>query len=487
MHYEKYYGLTAYELLKKVNDTYANQILFSFMRDGEVIAVSCNEFWKDVQNVAYRLDKKQLKGKYVVIEGKSDYETVVAFYATVSMGAVAAVLNLDLPEEEICFAMDTMKPAMVICSEENMDVTDEYAAESEICRLYVRSAGDEPSIRRWLDEGGKLFEYKGDQNPKDPAVVLMTSGSTSKSKLVLLSHYVFMPDKETCTDKAILVFPLYHVAGIAVVTNCLTRGTQLCLSNMKDGIRDIGWFHPVAITAVPAFISVLIKRSKQNLIDLAEFEQITSAGAPQHLEEAKYLKSLGIFSSSTYGATEIGGSAIYTTPDEFWFGAVGKPGPWNEIEISKQGEILIRGNNLMLEYIGNPKETQEVLADGWYHTGDVGFIDKKGFLHITGRMKNIIILSNGENVSPEVIEAQLQYCPEIEEIVVCGEADVIVAHVWCGKLCDETTQKNVKKFIAKYNRYVPTYRRVRDIVFRDKPFEKTATGKIKREGDLWRL
>ncbi len=480
MHYENYYGLTVYEMLKKTTDMYGEQIVFSYMRNEQVTNISYNEFWMDILNVARRFEERQLRGKYIVIEGKSDYEIIVAIYATAVIGAVAAVLNLDLPEEEIFRAMDIMQPAMIICSEDNLDVVEEYAKENEICCMCASSVENEISIRNWIDKGGVAYEYKGDQKPEDPALVIMTSGSTSQSKLVLLPQYAFMPEKEIYAKKSILVFPLHHIAGIAVTANNISHGVNVCLSNMKDGIRDMEWFGPMDITAVPAFISVMIKRSRQNLLDISNFKYITSAGAPQNLQEGEYLKALGVFASSTYGASELGGSAIYTTPSEYRFGSVGKPGPWNEIKISDIGEILFKGNVMMLEYIGNPEETKEVLADGWYHTGDVGYIDEDGFLYITGRIKNIIILSNGENVSPEAIESQLNHCPEIDEVVVYGDDDVIVAHVWCGEHNDEMVQEKVEKYIAKYNRSVPTYRRIHNTVFREEPFPKTASGKIKR-------
>ncbi len=480
MQFEKYYGLTVYEMLKKNTDLYGDKIVFSFMRDEKIVEVTHKEFLQDVRKVAYQFEKRNLKGKYIVVEGKAQYELVTAFYAAASMGAVAAVFNMDLPEEEIFEAMDCIHTAMVVSTEDNYDIADDYAKNNNIESMCSFSDEKEVSIRQWIDEGGELYEYDGKQKPEDPALVLMTSGSTSKSKLVLLPHYVYMPDKEIYAETSILVFPTYHVAGIAVLGNSMSRGTQICLSNMKDGVRDLEWFKAEDITAVPAFISVLIKRSRQNLMDLSHFKYITSAGAPQNLEEADYLRSLGIFSSSTYGATEVGGSVIYATPTETKFGSVGKPGPWNEITTSELGEILIRGKSVMHEYIGAPEETAEVLAGGWYHSGDVGFIDEDGFLHVTGRIKNIIILSNGENVSPEAIEKQLYHCNEIDEVVVYGEGDTIVAHVWCGEPADDETKQLVQKFVAKYNRTVPSYRAVRDIVFRDAPFEKTATGKIKR-------
>ena len=110
------------------------------------------------------------------------------------------------------------------------------------------------------------------------------------------------------------------------------------------------------------------------------------------------------FSVRLYGATETSGAVVYSVPGQCRAGSVGKVGPWNEVRLSDKGEILVRGNNLMLGYLDDPKATREALADGWYHTGDIGYIDEDGFLFITGRIKNVIVLSNGENVSPEAIE-----------------------------------------------------------------------------------
>lgn len=480
MHYEKCYGLTLFEILKQSKDTFGDKILFSYMKDNKIINISYNRFWKDVQNIANRLDCCQLKGKYVAIEGKSEYEMIVAFYAVISIGAIAVMLNLDIAEAELVRIMNCTNPAMLIVSEDGFEAVEEYAKEKSIACILGSEVTENRSIRTWLDECDTEKEYCAELQPENPALVLMTSGSTSQSKLVLLSHYAFVPRKEFFTEKNILVFPLYHIAGIALVNTCVAHGIELCLSNMKEGIRDIEWFKPTEIVAVPAFISVIVARSKQNLLDLKHFRGITSGAAPQNMEVAQYLSEQGIFTYSTYGSTETSGPVGYITSTVNRMGSVGKPGPWNEVKLSEEGEILVKGKNVMLEYLGNSEETNAVLSDGWYHTGDVGRFDEDGYLYITGRIKNIIILSNGENVSPEAIEAQLNHCEQIEEVVVRGENDMVVAHVWCGEKDDEEVRQNVEKFIAKYNRGVPSYHRIRKTVFRDIPFEKTATGKIKR-------
>lgn len=481
MQYENFYGLTAYEMVKKAKDTYGDKVFFSYLRNGQITDISYNKFWLDVQHVAYQLEERQIKGKYVILEGKQEYELIVAFYAIVSVGAIAAVINFDLAEKEIFRAADILQPVLIIGTEDNLEVVEAYAEEKDI--LCVKSASDtesELSVSQWIHTAQGLYEYDGTQKPEDPAFVLMTSGSTSESKFVLLSHYGLLPAKEYFYPKNILLFPIYHIAGLGMITNCLSKGVNVCISNMKDGLRDMEWFQPTEIAAVPAFISALLKRAKQNQFDITGIKAIMSAGAPQNLEDVLYLKSLGIYTGSTYGATETGGTIIYHTEEESRYGSVGKVGPWNEVKFSEKGEILVKGKNIMIEYLGNEEETKEVLKDGWYHTGDVGYIDEDGFLFITGRIKNIIILSNGENVSPESIEAELNHCPEIEEVLVYAENDTIVAHVWCPDAGNDSVRKNIEKFVAKYNKNVPTYHRIASIRFRTEPFDRTSTGKIKR-------
>jgi len=480
MHYEKYYGLTVCEMLEKAEQTYGKKNLFTFQSNGEIVHIDYAKFLQDVRTVATKMNERNWKGKYVAFEGKGEYEIIVSYYAAISVGAIAVMLNLDVSESEIKRAIKTMNSVAVICSEDGYDnIEDIVKAEGLEC-IISNPIQEKQNISEWIALGEGTYSFENNLSPDDPALVLLTSGSTSLSKYVLLSHYAFLPRKEFFTEKNILLFPLYHIAGIALVSTCIVYGIELCLSNMKQGIRDIEWFRPTEMVAVPAFISVLVNRSKQGLFDIKTFKGITSGAAPQNLETSKYLEEQGIFTYSSYGATETSGPVGYITTSVNRRGSVGKPGPWNEIKLADNGEILIKGKNIMLGYIGNPEETQAVLEDGWYHTGDVGRFDEDGYLYITGRIKNVIILSNGENVSPEAIESQLNPCTEIEEVVVRGEDDMIVAHIWCGENDSEEVRERVEKFIKQYNKGVPSYHRIQRTIFRNEAFEKTSTGKIKR-------
>ena len=147
---------------------------------------------------------------------------------------------------------------------------------------------------------------------------------------------------------------------------------------------------------------------------------------------------------------------------------------------------LVRGDIVMKGYYKMPEETAEALKDGWMHTGDLGRFDENGFLYITGRKKNLIILANGENVSPEELENDLYKIPLIGEVVVMGQPQGLIAHVYpdeteTKKMSPDVIKEKIRKEVDKYNKKQPSYRRIIDVVMRDEPFPKTTTRKIKRD------
>ena len=478
MQYNSEWNNTLYETIKRGKDRFGDRLLFSYMRGSSRKEVTHNQFFADVNKVSYVLGKHNLRGKYIVVEGINEYESIVSMCAVVSIGGIAAVLNFDLPEDEILHALDRMKPECMICSKDGYEVVEDYVNEKQLLYICIDEPGKN-SIISWLEQDADYI-LEDNCKPDDEALVLLTSGSTSRSKLVKLSHYGFMPTLELSSDKSILLLPIYHVGGIVMIANAIAKGIRLCLSSLKTGLRDIEWFRPTELLAVPAFISIMENRSRQNLFDMEGIKYILSVGAPQNEEVTKYLESKNIFAPSVYGATETSGAVSYSTISEYRFGSVGKVGSWNQVKISDEGEILVKGKNVMLEYIGDIEESAAALKDGWYYTGDIGYIDEDGFLYITGRKKNVIILSNGENVSPEAIETKISACPEVLEVIVYDEDDMLTCHVWCGESTDDSTKKSVEKYIKQYNRSVPSYQSIRKVVYRDCQFEKTASGKIKR-------
>ena len=206
---------------------------------------------------------------------------------------------------------------------------------------------------------------------------------------------------------------------------------------------------------------------------------IISGGA---LIDEKYIygfEELGIKITNGYGITEC--SPIVATMRDRHFSplSVGAIHPGVDCRI-KDGEVQVKGDILFLGYYKDEAATKEAFDDDWFKTGDLGYIDKVGLLYITGRKKNLIILSNGKNVSPEELEAKIcEKIPGIQEILVYAENDKITAEIYSDDF-DETEKESVKGQILSLNRELPQYKQIAKVKFRDTEFPKTSTKKIKR-------
>ena len=335
MIYDQYKGLTFYEMTDRMVKKYGDKPAISYSEGGTVQTVTYNGLFKDVLVLAGYFSDKNLKGKYIAIDMRNTYNQAIAAFAAMAMGAVAVILNFDLPEDDIRYALEKVEPDILITDPEDEDF--EFDGKPGMIRL--SSDGD---ISHILSEGAPLA-VKPHICESDPAAILMTSGSTSRSKLVILPQSAMLPTSDVKTRRSLVTFPLYHVAGIKFFINDLCYGAHTCLSDFRRAISDIGWFRPNEAIAIPLLVSALVKYSKKGLCDLSCFKNIDSGGAPQDLESKKYLNSLGIFSVSFYGTTETSGTNTVSYPETFKDGSVGKPGGWNEIKISPEGEVLVRG------------------------------------------------------------------------------------------------------------------------------------------------
>ena len=187
----------------------------------------------------------------------------------------------------------------------------------------------------------------------------------------------------------------------------------------------------------------------------------------------------GFVVNQCYGMTETFGDGILNfTQVEKHMSAVGKPDDHVQYKLDETGEICIKGDCVMLGYYKDPEATAEVIdADGWFHTGDLARVDEDGFYYITGRKKNIIILDNGENVSPEELENLLSKCEAVKECIVREKGKKICAVIYCG----EADQQTVRDFITETNRTLPLYKRMSAVEFSTEPLPRTGTGKLLRK------
>lgn len=378
------------------------------------------------------------------------------------------------------------------------------------------------------------------------AVIIFTSGTTGTSKGVVLSQKNIVSSISSSArmlgfvedDVIMSVLPPHHTYEMTcgILTPILVGATVCINDGMKYVLKNFQIFKPTAIILVPLFVTTIYKRiwdtaSKNNQtkklrrgiaisnvlrrvkIDMrsAFFSQVNAAlggrltrvvcgGAALSPDYVKGFEELGINLVQGYGITEC--SPLVSVCPFHWkkYASVGLPVHDVEVRIDKlndtdeEGEIVVRGPNVMKGYYKAPELTANAIdEDGWFYTGDIGYIDEDGFIYITGRKKNIIILDNGKNVFPEELEEHLYKLPYIAECVVVGKPNssgetVITAQIFPdfdkakedGIEAIEDVKDTIKGEIQELNKSLPIFKQIRGIEIRKTEFDKTTTKKIKR-------
>ncbi len=376
--------------------------------------------------------------------------------------------------------------------------------------------------------------------------MLFTSGTTGSSKCVMLSEKNIISvvnsacaTVDFCPDDAIVsVLPIHHTYELAIMISALNYGMNVAINDsLKHVLKNFALFKPTGLVLVPLFVSTMNKKiwdearkgGKEALLKnmtkisraLREinfdfrktmFKQITTAfggnlekivcgGAALNPELAENFAEFGIEIYEGYGITECAPLIAvnpYFKPKK---GSVGPAVPCCEVRIDfdhsndkglPEGEIQVKGDNVMLGYYKNPEETANVFTeDGWFCTGDIGYMDKDGYIFITGRKKYVIVLENGKNIFPEEIEEYLDRLDVVAESVVLsrnGENNEIVLTAMVYPQLDqfddpkdhEKVEAEIRAQINKMNRKLVSYKQIRNVEFRYEPFERTTSRKIKR-------
>lgn len=358
----------------------------------------------------------------------------------------------------------------------------------------------------------------------DLASIVYTSGTTGKSKGVMLIHNNFCSCmygaccNVLLTGPSLLVLPLHHTFGlVASVFAVMYYGYPIYINkSLKRLSDDFKKCQPQHLFAVPLIVETLYKniwinakkQGKDKLLKLlvkisdallkckidlrkilfksvisafgGNIDLIVSGGAPISEKYINAFKSFGITVLNGYGITECGPIVAVNRNKFNIVGSVGLPLCCNEVKIADNGEVLVKGDNVMVGYYHNEAENKKVFVDGWFRTGDIGYIDEHGALHITGRIKNLIILSNGENIPAESIEEEVYTIPYVKEVIAYGKDNVIVAEVFLDEDVPDAKDR-INADIQDINKGLSLVRNVGKVVVRDTEFEKTTTKKIKRD------
>lgn len=515
---------TTRELLDVVVEKYDNKVAFAYQIKKEDISISFSVFKTQVEAFGTYLFNQSFNGKHIAVLGENSYEWILTHFAVTCGGNVIVPIDKELDIDSIAELLVNSDSRIIVYSNTYADIAEEL--QENLSNLTYINMRDIPEC---IEEGKQLItdgytDYINKEVKKDDlASIVYTSGTTGKSKGVMLTHNNLMSDlyAASCNAKidgtSILLLPLHHTFGlVAGLYSVMYYGHPLYINrSLKRVVDDLKKAKPQNTFAVPLIVETLYKgiwstakkQGKDRLlrtlikisnalrkcgIDLrrklfksvldafgGNLEVIICGGAPLNPELVTGLDAFGITLMNGYGITECSPIVAVNRNKFNVIGSVGLPLCCNQVKIADDGEILVKGDNVMLGYYHNEEETKTVFSDGWFKTGDIGCIDKYGALHITGRIKNLIILANGENIPAESIEEQIYTIPYVKEVVCYGKDNVIVAEVY---LDEEVTdaKDRINEDIQNANQGLPQIRNIGKVVIRDTEFPKTTTKKIKR-------
>ncbi len=446
---------------------------------GDFKTVDSANFINDIKrSEAYWRRTQTGSRRRIAVVAENSYTYMVSLFGIMLAEEIAVPINQNMVADVLLQFVKELDIDVMLLDEDWFDELGHGAAGDNVSVVSLEKAfDDEP--------------YTGDEqlmgvSEDDTILMLLSSGTSGKSKAVELTQRnlttsvkaIFM-ECEDDPQEVLQVLPMYHIGGIILTIEDLMRGNTITISNAKYYLLQIQEHDYDKVIMVPAMASQLFKKASDTpgiTEGLGHISEMLCVGAPLSPETADVMMSYGIKPHVYYGMTESTGTVSFL--GEYKKGACGKVAEHNEVRIV-DGEILIRGDNVMKGYYHNEEETARVLKDGWLYTGDLGEIDDEGYLFIKGRSKNIIILSNGENVSPEELEDKILREAPVEEVIVYANDDnLIAAKIYCG--VDEDRQQEVRKCIRKLNRTLPVTQKIKDIVFTEEPLEKSGIGKIKR-------
>lgn len=427
-----------------------------------------------------------VKGDRVGVLAPNSYGFVKAFIAAVTLGATAVVLPpfLDAPSVFGCTMKFGMKAILVAPALEPLCLL--VSERAKIAVLSTESADFEPA---------PVAEVA----PEDGCVIMFTGGTTGKSKGALLSNAAVMQgvlnSAYGCRDifgmRYLLVLPLFHVFGLIrnLLASLNTGSTLFICRNNQDMFRDIAYFKPTIMVIVPALAEMALALSKKfgrNMLG-ADLKYIICGAAmvPPYL--IKEYDKLGVAIYPGYGLTEsanlVSGNVLpLEKPD-----SVGLPYPNQELKIV-DGELWIKGRNMMDSYVG--EDEAGVWEDGYFKTGDLARFDEDGFLYITGRSKEIIVLPSGENISPAELESKFNECSLIADSQVFEDMDaegrrflaleVVPRAAEMAKLPAAEAPSILMSELNTINSKLQPFQRVSRIEIRTQDFERTKSMKIVR-------
>ncbi|MBQ0012767.1 MAG: AMP-binding protein [Clostridiales bacterium] len=527
--------------------------------------------WKDIYPVEFRNDVQQLGAGLlslweehasssqkenlpkIAILSETRYEWYVSYMATVSGLGVVVPIDRMMRAEELATMFQRAGINIVLFSRHYAETILQIMPECQDLLLPV-------CFDEYADD--QVYNYKDvchinsdvhayaqrPINPDDVGILLFTSGTTSKSKIVMLSQRNICSDimnmfkmcEFSPEDSFLSVLPLHHTyectcgflaqiykgttiyigEGLTKITTDLKEAQPTCLCAVpallekfyekimkelsKSKLKKLGFTMLRAISKILYFFRIDARKKFFSTVNAAfggNLRLVFLGGAPSDPKILQFFDEIGIEVLQGYGLTECAPLVAVNRERYYRYNSAGLPLVGNEIKVDQPdengiGELLIKGDNVFLGYYGNPQATKDVFDDeGYFHSGDVGYIDQEGFIYITGRKKNVIIAKNGKNVFPEELEYLLNRSPLVCESVVsqreneAGNDYIIQAEIFpdfeyieehYGNQTPEELQQMLDAYVTSVNHQLESFQRIKKVILRDTEFEKSSTHKINR-------
>ncbi len=528
--------MTVKEIIVKGTESGGDKRQFAFLdKNKNFCTRTFNESWKEICEIGTFFYINGLNGqKKIAIIGENCYEWMVAYYATLAGDNITVPMDCKLPYEDLADQLIRCDCDALVYTEKFRKAVEEFKAyESMPIKAYFCiSDFDEHKKegRKALDNGDTSF-IDAEVKPADLACIAYTSGTTGKSKGVMLSHRNIASNcSSSCRAlsgrHAIGFLPLNHTyAWVSALFSCyiLNEWGYLC-DGIKDIQGDLKKIQPYNFSGVPLVVETIYERiwktarktGREDILKkglkISNFlmkigidrrrkifktiidnlggnlNMIVCGGANLDPKYEKGMHDFGIEIYNGYGITECSPAITCNRPGKQKFGSVGVPLDCCQIKIHEPdefgvGEIYVKGTNVMVGYYGEPEATAESFDGEWFKTGDYGRIDSEGFLFMVGRKKNLIVLSNGKNVSPEELEDKLSRIDYVKEVLVYEENNKIVAEFFLNEEDYPDARGKIKGDVNEFNKRMPLFKNIGKVKVRDDEFPKTTTLKIVRKYD----
>ena len=497
---------TIYDILAKAAETFGPEDAIRYkVSKNEVMSKSYRQLFRDSQSFSNALAFLGAQGGHVAIIGPTSCSWLTAFFGTVNSGSVAVPLDVSLPAEEVCELIDRADVTALVADESRSDVIG--LCKSLCPRLkHVISMQQEENDSRALSFQSLLEKHAGSfsfrPDPDQLCTILFTSGTTGKSKGVMLTHRN-LAENATCLDMRIpprtvllSVLPIHHAYCLSMdILKGISLGSIICINDSLLRVaKNIKLFRPDMILMVPLMIETMAKKMEdvkdlpkklvKNMIFGKQFHTICSGGAYLNPDYIDLFAQYGITILQGYGMTECSPVISNNLSWDIRKESVGRLLPNCTAKVVDE-ELWVKGSSVMQGYYKMPEETADTLVDGWLRTGDLGYVDDDGYVFLTGRKKNLIITKNGENVSPEELENRLGQHRLVQEVLVRESEGVIEAEIfpdyeYAKKKKIRDLAETLQGIIDEYNQGAPVYKRIYRLKIRETEFEKTPSKKIKR-------